>query len=322
MALLDIRGLSVAYRSARGDLPALREVSMKIDAGEIVGVVGESGCGKSTLISAILRLPAANAEIRGGEILFQGRDLLALSSGEMRRLRGTEITAVFQDPMRTHNPVLTIGAQMTDIQRGEKKSRREKRARAADALAEVGIPDAPGRLARHPHEFSGGMLQRIAIAMAMLPRPALLIADEPTTALDATTEVQVLDKLRELQSRRGCAVMLVSHHLNVVAELCDRVVVMYAGEIAENGRTAEVFRRPRHPYTRRLMECDPGARAEKLPELPTIPGEVPGLAELPPGCVFCPRCDIAEAQCETARPPPVSAGGGAACWLAKAAETA
>ena len=164
------------------------------------------------------------------------------------------------------------------------------------------------------------MLQRVAIAMAMLPRPALLIADEPTTALDAATEMQILDKLRELQSRRGCAVMLVSHHLNIIAELCDRVAVMYAGEVVENGRTADIFRRPRHPYTRRLMECDPGARAEKTPELPTIPGEVPDLAALPPGCVFCPRCDLAEARCASARPPPLSAADGAACWLAEERE--
>ena len=321
MALLDIRGLNVAYRSVRGELPVLRDVSMKMEAGEILGVVGESGCGKSTLISAILRLLSANAEVRGGEILFQGRNLPALSPEEMRRLRGTEITAVFQDPMRTHNPVLTIGAQIMDIQRDKGISRREKRARAAAALAEVGIPDAGERLSRYPHEFSGGMLQRIAIAMAMMPHPALLVADEPTTALDATTEAQILDKLRELQVRRGCAVMLVSHHLNIIAELCDRVAVMYAGEVVESGETAEVFRRPRHPYTRRLMECDPGARAEKTPELPVIPGEVPDLAALPAGCVFCPRCDTAEARCESARPPPVSAAGGAACWLAKA-ETA
>lgn len=318
MALLEIRRLNVAYHSARGKLPALREVRLKMEAGEILGVAGESGCGKSTLISAVLGLPAANAEILGGEIVFQGRNLLALPPEEMRKLRGAEITAVFQDPMRTHNPVLTIGAQMTDIQR-EKKSRREKRERAAAALAEVGIPDARGRLGRYPHEFSGGMLQRIAIAMAMLPRPALLIADEPTTALDATTEIQVMDKLRELQSRRGCAVMLVSHHLNVIAELCDRVAVMYAGEVVENARTADIFRRPRHPYTRRLMECDPGAHSEKLSELPAIPGDVPDLAALPAGCVFCPRCDLAEKRCRASRPPPVSAEGGASCWLAETA---
>ena len=316
MALLDIRGLTVAYRSSRGALPALRDAHLQIDPGEIVGVVGESGCGKSTLVSAILRLTPANAEIRSGEIRLRGRNILALTEREMRALRGAEIAAVFQDPMRAHNPALTVGKQMADIQHRANLSRAEKLSRAAETLAEVGIPDPQSRLSRHPHEFSGGMLQRVAIAMALLSRPALLIADEPTTALDATTEVQILDKLRELQSRRGCAVLFVSHHLNAIEELCDRVVVMYAGEVVENARVADIFRRPRHPYTRRLLECDPAARAEKTDSLPTIPGEVPDLAALPAGCVFCPRCDLAEAKCESFRPPSAAGVGAAACWLA------
>ena len=270
--------------------------------GEIVGVVGESGCGKSTLISAIIRLLAANAEIESGAIGFEGRDLLGLSQQQMRALRGDRISMVFQDPMTSLNPVLTIGRQMTDIQYRDQSSAAEKRARAVALLARVGIPDPESRLGQYLHEFSGGMRQRIAIAMALMAEPALLVADEPTTALDATLEVQIIHRLRELQKDFHCSILFISHHLGVIAELCDRVVVMYAGEVVEQGTVRDVFHRAAHPYTRKLLECDPARIAQATRDLPTIPGDIPDLVALPAGCIFAARCDQALPSCTTTWP--------------------
>jgi oligopeptide/dipeptide ABC transporter ATP-binding protein len=315
--LLDIRSLSVDYETIRGPLKALRGISFAVPKGEIVGIVGESGCGKSTLISAILRLTAPNARFRAGQILFKGKDLLTASPRQMQALRGSDISIVFQDPMQTHNPVLSIGTQMVDIQHREAISTADKRRRAADMLAAVGIPDADSRLAQYPHEFSGGMRQRIAIAMALMSRPDLLIADEPTTALDATLEVQIIEKLKALQDDYHCSILFISHHLGVIAELCDRVVVMYAGEVVETGPIRDIFHDPKHPYTRRLIECDPGHSKTRARVLPTIPGEVPDLAALPEGCVFRDRCTDALPRCANEHPPLVPCGRGrtAACWL-------
>lgn len=300
--VLEIRDLTVAYRTPRGRLPALRGVNITVPRGEIVGVVGESGCGKSTLISAIIRLLAANAEIESGSIGFEGRDLLGLSPQEMRALRGDRMSIVFQDPMTSLNPVLTIGRQMTDIQYRNQSSAAEKRARAVELLARVGIPDPESRLGQYLHEFSGGMRQRIAIAMALMAEPALLVADEPTTALDATLEVQIIHRLRELQKDFHCSILFISHHLGVIAELCDRVVVMYAGEVVEQGAVRDVFHRAAHPYTRKLLECDPARIAEATRNLPTIPGDIPDLVALPAGCIFAERCDQALPSCTTTWP--------------------
>lgn len=315
--LLEIHGLSVDYETARAPLKALRNVSLSMDEGEIVGIVGESGCGKSTLISSILRLTAPNARFHSGRILFKGRDLLLASAREMQALRGADIAVVFQDPMQTHNPVLTVGAQMVDIQHREAIPKKEKRRRVAAMLEEVGIPDAKSRLADYPHQLSGGMRQRVAIAMAMMSRPELLIADEPTTALDATLEVQIIEKLKALLSDRRCAILFISHHLGVIAELCDRVVVMYAGEVVEAGSVRDIFHDPRHPYTRRLIECDPGRAKVRTRVLPTIPGEIPDLANLPGGCVFHDRCVEALPRCAQERPVLASCGAGrsVSCWL-------
>lgn len=315
--LLEIDGLSVDYETVRGDLKALRDITFDIKPGEIVGIVGESGCGKSTLISSILRLTAPNTRFRNGEIRFKGRDLLALSERQMRALRGDDISIVFQDPMQTHNPVLSIGQQMLDIQHRSGASKSEKRARAAKMLGAVGIPDPEARLAQFPHEFSGGMRQRIAIAMALMSEPDLLIADEPTTALDATLEVQIIERLKDLQQDFGCAILFISHHLGVIAELCDRVVVMYAGAVVESGEVREIFHHPKHPYTRRLIDCDPGHIKTRARVLPTIPGEVPDLANLPGGCIFRDRCDQAMPRCASDVPPleQVQQGHLAACWL-------
>jgi len=300
--VLDIRDLSVSYDTDRGLLRALRNINIPISPGRIVGIVGESGCGKSTLISAIIRLLAPNAQIDGGSILFKENDLLALEPEAMRALRGVEISTVFQDPMTSLNPVLTIGRQMTDIQYRDSRSKSEKLARATRLLERVGIADPAEQLNRYPHHLSGGMRQRVAIAMALMTEPALLIADEPTTALDATLEVQIIHRLQQLQRDFGCAILFISHHLGVIAELCDEVVVMYAGEIVESGPTRDVFLIPRHPYTRKLLECDP-ARIEKATRtLPVIAGKLPDLVDLPDGCVFRTRCDVSIERCASERP--------------------
>ena len=315
--LLEISNLTVDYETTRGDLKALRDISFDIKKGEIVGIVGESGCGKSTLISSILRLTAPNTRFRKGEISFKGQDLLKSSERDMQKLRGADISIVFQDPMQTHNPVLSIGQQMVDIQHRSKLSKTEKLANAARMLATVGIPDSKARLKQFPHEFSGGMRQRIAIAMALMSEPDLLIADEPTTALDATLEVQIIERLKELQAEMNCAVLFISHHLGVIAELCDRVVVMYAGAVVESGGVREIFHDPKHPYTRRLIECDPGHIKERARVLPTIPGEVPDLTDLPAGCIFRDRCDCAMERCtqEVPQLELLKKGHRAACWL-------
>jgi oligopeptide/dipeptide ABC transporter ATP-binding protein len=315
-SILEIRDLSLAFRTSRGRMKALRNVSLDVGRKRILGIVGESGCGKSTLISTVMRLLPANAEVTQGQILFDGEDLLQKSEAEMRALRGGRISMVFQDPMTALNPVLPIGRQMVDIQHRDRRSTREKRERAADMLARVGIPDPASRLSDFPHQFSGGMRQRIAIAMALMAEPDLLIADEPTTALDATLEVQIIGLLERLQEDFGCSIIFVTHHLGVVAELCHDVVVMYAGEVAESGSVRDVFHRPAHPYTEMLLRSDPGRIRERTRQLPTIPGEIPSLVELPSGCVFRPRCPKAFARC--AEPPPLhEAGHGhhAACHL-------
>jgi peptide/nickel transport system ATP-binding protein len=301
-SVLDIRDLSVSYDTDRGSLHALRNVTFPINQGRIVGIVGESGCGKSTLISAIIRLLAPNAQIESGSILFKDDDLLALDPDAMRALRGVDISMVFQDPMTSLNPVMTIGRQMTDIQYRDELSKAEKLARAIRLLDRVGIPDPSEHLKRYPHHLSGGMRQRVAIAMALMTKPALLIADEPTTALDATLELQIIGRLQQLQRDFGCAVLFISHHLGVIAELCDEVVVMYAGEVVESGSIRDVFLKPQHPYTRKLLECDPARIEQATRTLPVIPGTLPDLVDVPKGCVFRSRCDVAIDICARERP--------------------
>ena len=291
MSILSICGLNVFFSTEDGALHALKDVGFEVPERRIVGIVGESGCGKSTLINAILGLLADNGEVRSGQILFEGtHDLARLSPAEMRDLRGPRISTVFQDPMGALNPVLSVGQQMINIQYRDSATKAEKAARAIEMLQLVRIPDADSALARYPHQFSGGMKQRIAIAMALMMEPALLIADEPTTALDATLEVTTIELLKDLQEKIGCSVMFISHHLGVIAELCDDVVVMYAGEVVERGSVRDVFRTPSHPYTRRLLDCDPARQTERTRVLPTIPGEIPDLRLRPPGCVFGGRC--------------------------------
>jgi peptide/nickel transport system ATP-binding protein len=314
--LLSIEDLSVDFRTDAGLLHALRDVTLSASTGEIVGIVGESGCGKSTLINAIIGLLAANAVIVCGRVLFKGADLLTMSPDDLRRIRGDRITAIFQDPMSSLNPVLSIGTQMTEIQYRSGLSRRAKRRRAAEFLEKVKIPDPERRLRHYPHQFSGGMRQRICIAMALLAEPDLLIADEPTTALDATLEVQVIRLLKDLQREVGCAILFVSHHLGVVAELCDSVAIMYAGEVVEHGSVREIFHHAQHPYSRKLLECDPARIAGATRELPTIPGDLPNLVRLPQGCIFQARCPDRFERCGERPALGVGAGHTVACHLA------
>jgi peptide/nickel transport system ATP-binding protein len=301
-ALLAIEGLSVDFRTAAGRLHALRDVALDVPRGKIVGLVGESGCGKSTLVGALLRLLAANGEVTAGRIGFDGRDLLQLGPAAMQALRGDRISVVFQDPMTALNPVLSIGTQMVNIQYRAGGSRAAKRRRAAEMLVKVGIADGDRRLDQFAHEFSGGMRQRICIAMALMAEPDLLIADEPTTALDATLEVQMIGLIRDLQRDVGCSILFISHHLGVIAELCDEVTVMYAGEVVEHGSVRDIFHRARHPYTRKLLECDPARIRQATRQLPVIPGELPDLVDLPAGCVFRERCPLAIPLCATQHP--------------------
>jgi peptide/nickel transport system ATP-binding protein len=316
--VLEVRELSVQFRTPRGPVWALREVSVDVPRGSVVGLVGESGSGKSTLALAVMGLLPANATIAEGSVLFTGQELLSLGAGELRRLRGDRLSMVFQDPMTSLNPVRSIGMQMMDIQyRDRQLSQADKRRKAADMLRRVGIPDPERQLGRHPHQFSGGMRQRIAIAMGILEKPELLIADEPTTALDVTMEAQIVQLLRDLRQELNGSIMFISHNLGVIAELCDYVVVLYAGEVVEQGSIGDIFHRPSHPYTQALLECDPARIEEICRELPTIAGDVPNLLNVPSGCVFAPRCPKVLDRCRQVRPADHGAGPGhiARCHL-------
>jgi oligopeptide/dipeptide ABC transporter ATP-binding protein len=308
--LLEVRDLSVRFETPSGPVRAVRGVSLVVPPRSIVGLVGESGSGKTTVVSTVINLLTPNAVVEGGEILYKGRDVLRLSPEELRALRGREIAMVFQDPMTALSPVHTVATHMIDVlYREAGQSALAKRARAVEMLRRVGIPDPEERIDHYPHQFSGGMRQRIAIAMALLVNPGLLIADEPTTSLDVTLEAQIIHLLRELRSTFNGSILFVSHNLGLIAELCDSVVVMYAGEVLESGSVHDVFHRPSHPYTRRLLECDPArVAADWSGALPTIPGDVPDLIRLPPGCVFAPRCESAIARCGSDRPEAICVG--------------
>ena len=309
--VLSIQGLSLDFETPQGPVHALRNVSLDVPRNRIVGIVGESGSGKSTVIAAATRLLANNAVIRGGQVDFNGRDVLRMGPEELRALRGEEISMVFQDPMTSQIPVLTIGRQMTDIQyRRRAVPMADKRRLAIDLMRRVGIADPEERLDQYPHQFSGGMRQRISIAMALLMNPQLLIADEPTTALDVTMEAQIIHLLRELKESFDGSILFVSHNLGLIAELCDYVVVMYAGEVVEQGSVEDLFYRARHPYTRALLECDPARIEDLTPTLPTIPGEVPDLHVIPRGCVFAPRCPRVMVRCREEAARFAGAGGG------------
>lgn len=295
-ALLQLRDFSVSFPATRGEVHALRNISLDVRRGEVFGIAGESGSGKSTLLTAIMGLLGPGAR-SSGSIRFDGRELQTMTKRDYRTLRGARISMVFQNPMTTLSPVVRIDQQMVDILHRDKGSRADKLARAAVMLSKVGIPDPLARLQSYPHQMSGGMLQRISIGMALMSRPDLLIADEPTTALDATLEVQILQLLRDLREEIGCSILYVSHHLGTVAQMCDRVAVMYAGSVVEQGSVQRVLGAPGHPYSRRLLDCDPSRVHQPGTFLPTIPGVVPDLSQHWAGCAFQPRCDMAVSAC-------------------------
>ena len=304
--VLSVKNLSIDFLTPSGPVHALREVNLSVPQNRIVGIVGESGSGKSTVASAVMRLLANNADVRTGEIEFEGRDILAMSESELRTVRGEEIAMVFQDPMTAQTPVLSIGQQMIDIQYRRSLSRKEKRQKAIDMLTRVGIPDPSDRMDQYPHQLSGGMRQRISIAMSLMMSPKLLIADEPTTALDVTLEAQIIHLFRELRKSFDGSIIVVSHNLGLIAELCDEVVVMYAGEVVERATVDDIFYRAAHPYTQALLDCDPARLDELTEKLPTITGDVPDLQGIPAGCIFASRCDQKLQRCTSKRPPLVT----------------
>jgi oligopeptide/dipeptide ABC transporter ATP-binding protein len=297
--LLEVADLRVYFRTENGLLKAVDGVSFHIAPGETLGLVGESGCGKSVTAYSILQLvPVPPAEYAGGEIRFRGENLLALDEKGMRRVRGNMISMVFQEPMSSLNPILSIGHQITEaILEHEKRSKREARELAIEMLGRVGIPSPETRFKQYPHQLSGGMKQRAVIAMALVCRPQLLIADEPTTALDVTIQAQILDLLGELQREFNMSVLLITHDLGVVAETCDRVAVMYAGKIVEYAPIVELFERPEHPYTHGLFRSLPTLTGKKE-MLEVIPGAVPSPLDFPTGCRFRTRCSMAQEVCK------------------------
>ncbi|MEU0068680.1 ABC transporter ATP-binding protein [Streptomyces sp. NPDC006332] len=316
--LLDVRDLRVSFRTRQGSVTAVDGLSLSVAPGEILGVVGESGSGKSVSMLAVLRLLTNPNVTVSGEVRFRGRDLLALPDKEMRAVRGREIAMVFQDPMTALTPVYTVGWQIAEqIRAHDRVSRREARARAVRLLSDVGIPDAASRVHAYPHEFSGGMRQRAVIAMALSCDPALLIADEPTTALDVTVQAQILDLMRELNGR-GSAVVLITHDMGVISQIADRVLVMYGGRAAEEGPRRAVFHGPRHPYTWGLLDSVPRVGGARLRRLPTIAGVPVSPGALGQGCAFAPRCRLRHDRC--AELPALAAGDNDAthrdaCWL-------
>jgi peptide/nickel transport system ATP-binding protein len=320
--LLRVEDLRVEFRTRRGAAMVLNGVDFHVDPGETLCVVGESGCGKSMTALALLRLiPTPPGRISGGRVRFHDEDLLQASEARMREVRGNRISMIFQEPMTSLNPVFTVGDQIGESLRLHAGLDAAKaREQAIGMLRQVGIPAPEQRVDEYPHQLSGGMRQRVMIAMALACRPDILIADEPTTALDVTVQAQIFDLLRELQRDKGTAIMLITHDMGAVAEMADRVIVMYAGRVIEQGTTAQVLGAPRHPYTQGLIECLPELGSSRLgarPELTEIPGVVPSIWELGSGCAFRERCARAMPRCAVEVPPLFDAGGGhsAACWL-------
>jgi oligopeptide/dipeptide ABC transporter ATP-binding protein len=314
--LLAVSHLTTVFDTPRGPVAAVDDLTFEIRKGETLGLVGESGSGKSVTALSIMRLVQPPGRIAGGRMAFNGRDLLACSEREMQAVRGAEIALIFQEPMTALNPVFTIGDQIAETLVVHKRAtKRQAKARAVELLTAVRMPDAAARVRDYPHQLSGGMRQRVLIAMALACRPSLVIADEPTTALDVTIQAQVLDLLREMKAALDLSLLLITHDLGVVAETADRVAVMYAGRIVETGPVRAIFRAPQHPYTRGLLASIPGGARGK--RLRAIDGSVPRLGALPPGCAFNPRCPDRFDPCTVAPPPEFVVGPehGARCYL-------
>ncbi len=316
--LLEVKDLTTHFFTQDGVVKAVDGISYTLAEGEVLGVVGESGCGKSVHALSIMRLVAnPPGRIVGGEILFEGENLLNMDDSEMRHIRGNRIAMVFQEPMTSLNPVLTIGRQLTEtLELHQKMARQEARTRAAELLQTVGIPDSESRLSDYPHQFSGGMRQRVMIAMALSCNPRLIIADEPTTALDVTIQAQILELMRDLAEEFGTAMVIITHNLGVVARYAHRVVVMYAGKIVETGTAHDIYGNPRHPYTMALLNSVPRLDATERVRLDAIEGLPPDLVDLPQGCSFAPRCKYAYERCTQETPVLVETDTNhtSACW--------
>ncbi len=320
-ALLEVNNLVTQFFTMEGVVKAVDDISYNLEAGETLGLVGESGCGKSVSALSVMRLiPWPPGKVMNGEVLFEGEDLLKIDNNEMRSIRGKEIAMVFQEPMTSLNPVLTIGRQLTEtMELHLNLDKQGARQRAVDLLQMVGIPDPDRRLVQYPHQFSGGMRQRVMIAMALSCNPKLLIADEPTTALDVTIQAQILELMKSLCREFGTALIVITHNLGVVARYADRVNVMYAGKIIEKGTSEEIYHQPKHPYTLGLLQSVPRLDEPRRVKLEPIEGQPPDLINLPPGCSFRSRCRYAIEKCTVDVPPLEvyeSSGHVAACWEA------
>ena len=317
--LLEVKGLRTQFQTREGIVYAVNGITYQLDEGETLGIVGESGCGKTVNVLSLLRLiPEPPGKIAGGQALFQGKDLLKMASDEMRHVRGAQIAMVFQDPMTSLNPVLTIGRQLTEaLELHLGMNKEQSRQRAIELLSMVGIPMAGDRLSDYPHQFSGGMRQRVMIAMALSCTPQLLIADEPTTALDVTIQAQIVELVKRLRDELGMAIIWITHDLGIIAGLAKRVIVMYAGFIIEEAPVRELYADPRHPYTLGLLGSLPRVDDTAHRRLVSIEGLPPDLLGLPPGCPFAPRCIYAIDRCQKENPPLESVGPGhwKACWV-------
>jgi len=316
--LLDIDNLKVSFFTPAGEVKAVNGVSFSLNQGEVMGIVGESGSGKSVSSYAIMRLISPPGKIIGGTITFDGKNLLELDEKEMQSIRGNEISMIFQDPMTSLNPVFKIGNQLMEaIMKHQKVSKKEAREKSIEMLSLVGIPSPEKRLDQYPHEFSGGMRQRAMIAMALSCNPKLLIADEPTTALDVTIQAQILELIKELKNKINMSVILITHDLGIISDICDKVIVMYAGRIVEQASINDIFYKPKHPYTWGLLKSIPKLNADKYEKLVPIEGSPVDLLNPPAGCPFAPRCSHCMKICLTENPPYFEASGDhkAACWL-------
>ncbi|HVM71941.1 MAG TPA: ABC transporter ATP-binding protein [Anaerolineales bacterium] len=318
-ALLEVRDLYLEFKTSRGKLKALNGITFTVQPGEIFGLVGETGCGKTVTGLSILRLLPRSAALVGGQVLFEGTNLLDLSRSQIESLRGSKIAMIFQDPSTSLNPVFSIGSQIERVIRQHMHvGRRQAHEKACSVLAAVGLPDVERTLGSYPHQLSGGMQQRVMIAMALSCSPHLLIADEPTTSLDVTIQAQILKLLRELQKKFAVSVILITHNLGVIAQTCDRLAVLYGGRVAETGSSRDIFNQPQHPYTRGLMNAipRPGGRGARMA---TIPGTVPSNPGAMTGCAFAPRCGSAMPRCSLETPPLFTIGENhsSACFLAE-----
>lgn len=316
MKLLEVNGLQATIQTKQKSYHAIEDVTFSVDQGEILGVVGESGCGKSMTALSILRLVSTPpVYITGGSILYRGQDLLQMDEAGIRAIRGNKISMIFQEPMTSLNPVYTVGHQITEVIRlHQKVSRNQAWKQALHMLQVVGIPAPEQRIREYPHQLSGGMRQRVMIAMALACRPELLIADEPTTALDVTIQAQILEELKQLQKEFGMSIILITHDLGVVADMAQNMLVMYGGEVVEYGSTLQLFQAPKHPYTVGLLKSIPRLD-ETVDKLNVIQGTVPNLDSMPIGCRFCPRCEQAMERCQREKPPILELDGQKVrCW--------